>query len=361
MKNKLIFIFNSIKQSVINKPFAFVVLIFMFFVMTCCCSIPSRLATTEVRDEYSDCTELYFKMNTAEFINNRIEIGDFLLDKGKKLNHNGQMSCSMIVEQYDCSIKINGIANKIDMLPITFKILSISNDILNNENFCEIGWYLATEYDIAEGDVINIYNTDFIVKKIIVDDNGIYLPYNLQINNWYSFEPSFNAASGRVKLSPVRGYVYGLSHKDMNEINKQLRKFGCKRDYTTLAGLANSIIVFIAMLIIGIVSSTTILWYWLRCNSKKYATYKTLGCSPTLLACTMLIETLLIAISAIGLGLIFDFILSITMQNTFVITGFEWLHYLMLIGGPLVSILVVTIIIVCRRAVLMPANTKYNG
>ncbi len=76
----------------------------------------------------------------------------------------------------------------------------------------------------------------------------------------------------------------------------------------------------------------------------------------------MIVETILIAIIAIGFGLIFDLILDVTMQSTYdvVITGYEWLHYLILIGGPMLSMISVSLIYVIKRAKAMPANTKYN-
>ncbi len=360
MKNKLTFLFNSLKQSIVNKPIAFILLILIFLATTVCCCLPSRYATNEILVKYSNDASSLFEMKASKFKENRMAIIDYIKQQEQEIDHNGNMWCSMTIMQYDCNLKINGSPTKFDYLSVKFRVVAQPNDLENKGNVCNIGDSIARKYGIAEGSTINIYNTDFVVQKIYVDENGIYLPHDAKIDNWYSFSPPPDPFSGKTYETRPSIYVNGISHEEMSVVHSQMRKFGCKRDNTDMAGLTQSFIMVLAMLLIGMVASTTVMWYWLKCNSKKYSTYKTLGCSPAMLAFTMIIETLLIALFAISIGLFVDFILSIAMQETIVIAGFEWLHYLLLIGGSLSGILIITIVAVTKRALAMPANSKYK-
>ena len=79
-----------------------------------------------------------------------------------------------------------------------------------------------------------------------------------------------------------------------------------------------------------------------------------------MLAIAMILETIVIALIAIGFGLIVDFIMDITMISSIDITGYKWLYYLILICGQLIGTILMTIVFVIRRAIAMPVNAKYN-
>lgn len=359
MKNKILFIFNSIKQSIVNKPIAFSLLILIFFAMTCCCSLPSRFAASDIRDAYSREARLSFSMKADKFKQNKTAFFESLERIENELNATDSMRWTVTISQFNCDIKVNGTSAKLDSIGVSFTKFK-PEEIEGKGNVCEIGDSYAKELGIEKGDIFNIFGIDFEVINISMVGYGFWIPYNTNVENWYSSSYVYDMFTGKTKESKVTGGVGGLSRADTDKVYWKLIKFGCKRDNTATIPLAGSFIVVLAMLIIGMVASTTILIYWLKCNNKKYATYKTLGCSPTMLAVTMTIETMLMAVLAIGLGVLFDFVLSIVMTEKIIITGFEWLHYLMLIGTPLVSILIVTIIAVVKRAFAMPAVTKYN-
>ena len=312
MKNKLTFLFYSIKQSVVNKPIAFLLLLITFFAMTCCCSIPSRFAVSDFCDMYAKEASLNFDMKLNNFIKYRDEIFACCEKKEKELKAYNIMDWSISITQYNCDIRINGIDTKIDNMDVIFSKFK-QLEIVDKVKICFIGEYDAKEYGIAEGDTLEIYGINFIVSKIDVGTSGFWLPYDIEIQNWYSFVSPPDPYTGKTMKSKVS---------------------------------------------IGIVASTSILLYWLKCNNKKYVTYKTLGCSPIMLACTMIIETVIIALFAIGLGVLFDLILSAVMIEKISILGFEWLHYLMIICGPFMGILLLSIIAVIKHAIALPADSK---
>ncbi len=357
MKNKLTFLFYSIKQSVVNKPIAFLLLLITFFAMTCCCSIPSRFAVSDFCDMYAKEASLNFDMKLNNFIKYRDEIFACCEKKEKELKAYNIMDWSISITQYNCDIRINGIDTKIDNMDVIFSKFK-QLEIVDKVKICFIGEYDAKEYGIAEGDTLEIYGINFIVSKIDVGTSGFWLPYDIEIQNWYSFVSPPDPYTGKTMKSKVSGGVSGLSREDLNNLNWQLKKFGCRRHNTEIGSLASSFVVVLVMLAIGIVASTSILLYWLKCNNKKYVTYKTLGCSPIMLACTMIIETVIIALFAIGLGVLFDLILSAVMIEKISILGFEWLHYLMIICGPFMGILLLSIIAVIKHAIALPADSK---
>ncbi len=156
-------------------------------------------------------------------------------------------------------------------------------------------------------------------------------------------------------------YIKRLKYTGLDKLEKGLQKLGCEINHRFDFGILVGLLIVLGMLSICILSSISIIGYWLKCNNKKYSTYKTLGCSPTMLAFAMIIETLIVAVFSIGLGLIADYLIGVSLQFKLSIVGYEWMHYLIMIGGPLLTVLTIAIIAVIKRAVAMPANTKYNG
>ena len=78
MKNKLTFLFNSLKQSIVNKPIAFILLILIFLATTVCCCLPSRYATNEILVKYSNDASSLFEMKASKFKENRMAIIDYI-------------------------------------------------------------------------------------------------------------------------------------------------------------------------------------------------------------------------------------------------------------------------------------------
>ena len=217
---------------------------------------------------------------------------------------------------------------------------------------------LARGYGIKINDTIEMYGNSLLVQSINFDTgNFVYLPYNIKIDKWYDFA-EYTQDSKNIDTS-VSGSIYGLDNKALGEFKREMGKLGCRIGFH-IDDISMGFVVILIMLIISMVATISIMNYWLKCNGRKYSTYKTLGCSPQMLSATIIVETLLIAIFSIGLGLIVDLIIGLFIETSMVIVGLEWLHYLILLTAPLLCITIMTIIAVIKMAIVMPANAKCN-
>ncbi len=367
MKNKLSFLFNSLRQSVVNKPFAFILLVFMFFATTICCSIPSRIFTGGIREDRSSPNYISFKIAPNVFKQSSVEIGDYIKANSGSVKFDGyEVNSHLIAYHYNAEIKFNDSPIKLERMSVYFAIdesYGISeNDIVNKQKVVLVGENTAKEYGIQTGNIVNLYGNDLVVKEIMSDSGCEFaLPYNLPISKWYSCTPPPSDDGTLYKEAKISGYIRNVKYTGLDKLEKGLQKLGCEINHRFDFGILVGLIIVLGMLSICILSSISIIGYWLKCNNKKYSTYKTLGCSPTMLAFAMIIETLIVAVFSIGLGLIADYLIGVSLQFKLSIVGYEWMHYLIMIGGPLLTVLTIAIIAVIKRAVAMPANTKYNG
>ncbi len=367
MKKNLIFIFNSIKQSIRTKPVAFILLLLIFFSTTICCCIPSRTITQSIVQDCFESCSFRFKTPANNLLETRITLGDYIRSVREQIQFEGEkVGSSLSVAHFDCNLEINNTPIKFDSISVIFQITGNKNiteeNIENKQNVVAIPEPLAYENGIVVGDTIKLYGNDLKVRNIYSGYGDTFIiPYNLPINEWYSsIRPAEHMFDKPTEVM-ANGSITKINYKDVNHLKNKVKKLGYKIEFY-MSTTPIAMIMLFSMLAVGILSTLSIINYWVKCNSKKYATYKTLGCSPKLLATAMIVETILIAIIAIGFGLIFDLILDVTMQSTYdvVITGYEWLHYLILIGGPMLSMISVSLIYVIKRAKAMPANTKYN-
>ncbi len=323
---------EQLRQSVVNKPFAFILLVFMFFATTICCSIPSRIFTGGIREDRSSPNYISFKIAPNVFEQSSVEIGDYIKANSGSVKFDGyEVNSHLIAYHYNAEIKFNDSPIKLERMRI------------------------------QTGNIVNLYGNDLVVKEIMSDSGCEFaLPYNLPISKWYSCTPPSD--DGTVyKEAKISGYIRNVKYTGLDKLEKGLQKLGCEINHRFDFGILVGLIIVLGMLSICILSSISIIGYWLKCNNKKYSTYKTLGCSPTMLAFAMIIETLIVAVFSIGLGLIADYLIGVSLQFKLSIVGYEWMHYLIMIGGPLLTVLTIAIIAVIKRAVAMPANTKYNG
>lgn len=366
MKNKILFILNSIKQSVVNKPIAFVFLFLVFFAMTICCSIPSRWFAGALNEEYYlSPNTLVFYCSPQDFKQNSVAIGDYIINSNSSIAFDEKnINSYLTVYHYNTGINLNNNPIDFENLSVNFVVTQnfgiTESNILNKEKVVSVRDRTAIEYGIKEGDKINLYGNELTVQSLYDGWNDFSIPYNLSINEWYSCTPPKENADIKIKEKDVTGRVYNIKHSGINHFKNGLKKLNCNIDSSFDWGIFSVVMLVVSMLAICVLSSISIMGYWLKCNNKKYATYKTLGCSPTMLSFAIIVETLFIALFAIGLGLIVDYLIAISMQFSLPLGSFVWLHYLILIGGPLISIIIMTIIAVVRRAIAMPANTKYN-
>ena len=167
MKNKMLFILNSIKQSVINKPFAFVLLIFIFFAMTASCCIPSLTAVEKAKKNYQTPMNLNFNMSVENFKQNHTEIGDYIQQNKDILTaQNSNLYCNMNIRHFDCEIKINNNSQKIKEIHVAFILTGnkyMSNQsIVDKEKIAVVNLRFAQKFGIVEGDTINIYGNQHI-------------------------------------------------------------------------------------------------------------------------------------------------------------------------------------------------------
>lgn len=367
MKNKIVFLFNSLKQSVINKPIAFALLIVMFFVTTICCSNPSRWLAGGVNEIYSSSDSLSYRISVKNFREKYIEIGNLIRDKIEGISFDEQgATSSFSVEHYDLTVYVNNNPLFFEKVNNYFAITAqdgiTEEDIEKGNKVIAVSKKLAMAQGIVCGDIINVYGNDFVVQEIVNESfrKDFVLPYNITFNEWYNSTPSPSESDPEPKENIVGGSITKIKHSsgDLNSLKHKLKKFGCEINNYFDRGLFVIVILVMAMLVICLLSSISIMSYWLKCNSRKYSTYKSLGCSPTMLAVTMLIETLLTALFAIGLGLISDYVIGINMHTELPLGAFKWLHYLMMIGGPLIGIMLVTVIAVVRRAKAEGSHSK---
>ncbi len=368
MKNKMLFILNSIKQSVINKPFAFVLLILIFFAMTASCCIPSLTAVEKAKQLHQTPMNLSFQLSTENFKQNHTEIGDYIQQNKDILTaQNSKLYCNMNIRHFDCEIKINNNSQKIKEIHVAFILTGnkyMSNQsIVDKEKIAVVNLRFAQKFGIVEGDTINIYGNQLVVKNICTESSHdmteINVPYSLPINEWYSCTPqtTYEFEKPQKELT-FSGRIIGLNRSSESKFKSFLKKQKCKIEfYFSDNYLMEFMLIFFVMLIC-MLSSLSILGYWLKCNNKKYSTYKTLGCTPKMLALTMFIEIFVFATIAICFGLVFCYILTINVE--FDIIGFEWLHYLLIFASTFVSILLVTFYAIIKQAKAMPANSKYN-
>ncbi len=366
MKNKMLFILNSVKQSVINKPFAFVLLILIFFATTICCSLPSRYLVACLNFVRSEPNSMFFEVSPDYFKQNNVKIGDYIRNNCNNLAFEDKnIESDFFVRHYESSIIFNDKAIKFKEMRVRFVVKQsfgiTDEDISTNQNIVCINEKIAMEHGIEINNTINFYGNNLIVKDFVSESiNTFVVPYNLQINEWYSCTPPPDEINKNPKEREITGHILNLKHSGLSNLKNGLKKINCKVPPSINAGILVAAILDAGMLLICLLSSLSIMGYWLKCNNKKYATYKTLGCKPSLLGCAMIIETLLIAIFAISLGVIVDYFIGINMVFEIPLASFAWLHYLLLIGGTFVSAVIMATIAIVRRAIAMPANTKYN-
>ncbi len=366
MKNKLHFLINSIKQSITSKPFAFALLFLIFFATTICCSIPSRWLAGGINEEYSTAMSMSFKVAPQDFAQNNIAIGDYVKGNSSNIAYDEKgFSGDLIAYHYNVKISANDNPIKFESVKVVFALTQkygiAENDILNKKNVVAVRDIIALQYGIQVGDKINLYGNELLVQNLFDDYYDFAIPYNLQIKDWYSCTPSSGEIEGDLTTDRyVYGEIHNITYEGKKRLENGLEKLNCIFTSYFDASLFVGVILVLGMLAICVLSSISIMLYWLKCNSKKYATYKTLGCSPAMLSFAIIIETVLIAMVAIGGGLIVDFIIGLVMQIEVPLGAFAWLHYLILTVAPLVSATIMTIIAVTKRAIAMPANTKYN-
>lgn len=362
MKNKLLFCFNSIKQSIVNKPFVFILMFLVIITTTICTSIPIRLEVRGIRDDYESGYSISGKIVPNDFLDNRMLIGDYVFNNRSKLKHkNFDVQGDFTVHNYDCDIKINGKENVLDTISVDFfftaNYVITEENILNKQAVVVVGDNLAKEYNIKVGDIVNLYGNDLKVQRI-VSSTIFIVPYNLPINKWYktSYTPDYDT-------KPVERecglYIRGLKHFNLGKLKSVIRQSKVKIA-PKFTAVNSASLLLIGLLFMCAISTMSIMNYWLKCNSQKYSTFKTLGCSPLLLAGAMIIETFIIAIISIGIGVLIDYIISLIMQTKIVFPGYEWLYYLILIGGQIVSVAIVSLIAIIKRAKALPADSKFN-
>lgn len=363
MKNKLNFLFYSIQQSVVGKPMGFVLLFLVFFATTICCSIPSRWLSAGLNAEYSQSQRISFSISAQDFMQNNVAIGNFIRDNANAIAFDEEgVTSYTYAAQFNVTILANNTKIIFEKLRIYFAITQnygiAENNIQNKENVVSVRESIALENGIKIGDTINLFGNDLTVINLF-DDRGddFAVPYNIQINEWYSWSHS----TDEFAHEPTQyGSVINAKYSAIKLIKNGLKQFNCTFSTSFDYGTMVCVILVISMIAAGMLSSISIMGYWLKCNKQKYAIYKTLGCGPTLLAVAMIIETLLIAILAIGCGLIVDYFIGISMVFEMPLASFTWLHYLLLIGGTLVSATVMVAIAVLRCAIVMPADSKYK-
>lgn len=366
MKNKFVFFFNSIKQSIVGKPFAFVLLFLIFFATTICCSIPSRWLSGGLNEEYSTATAMSFHIAPQDFAQNNITIGDYINDNSSNIAYDERgFFGDFTAHHFKVEISANDNTINFDEIKVIFALTQqygiTEDDITNKNNVIAVRDIIALEYGIKVGDKINLYGNELVVQNLFDDYYDFAVPYNLQIKEWYSCTSPTDEFEGDLPTEHfVRGEIHNITYEGEEALKKGLVQLSCIFTSYFNASIFVVVILVLGMLAICVLSAISIMLYWLKCNSKKYATYKTLGCSPAMLTVAMIIETLLIAIVAIGFGLIGDCIIGLVMQFELPLGMFAWLHYLILTVAPLVSAIIMTVIAVAKRAIAMPADTKYN-
>lgn len=362
MKNKFLFFWNSIKQSIVNKPFVFILMFLVIITTTICTSIPIRLEVRGIREDYESGYRISGRIVPNDFLDNRMLIGDYVFNNRSKLKHkNFGVQGYFTAYNYDCDIKINGKEIILDKIVVDFMFTAgygiTEENILNNQAVVVVGENLAKENNVKVGDIVNLYGNDLKVQKI--GGSKIFIvPYNLPINKWY--KTSYIQEYETKPVESECGFsIRGLKHFNLGGLKSIIRQSKVKIE-PNFTGAHSAILLLIGLLFMCAISTMSIMNYWLKCNSQKYSTFKTLGCSPLLLAVAMIIETFIIAIISIGIGVLIDYIISLIMQTKIVFPGYEWLYYLILIGGQIVSIAIVSLIAIIKRAKALPADSKFN-
>lgn len=371
MKNKFLFIFNSLKQAIVGKPMAFILLFFVFFATTVFFSVPSRMFVGAINDELSSPNYLRFWVSQEDFAKNNVKIGDYIRENGDKIKFEDEsISSTFIGRYYNSNVKVNDTTIFFEKLNINFVVTEgygiTETQIQNKEKVITINDKIAKKYNIVIGDTISVLGNDFVVSDLLYDYyvgfDDFAVPYSFTINEWETNLPAMEGEDDPPANINIMLDIKNATHFGLGQFEKGLKQFGCtlpKRSFDF--GTFSVVMMLVGMLVICVLATITIMGYWLKCNSKKYSTFKTLGCSPILLAFTMIFETLVIAILAIGLGLIADYIIGMFLTLQGYMVGLEWLHYLILIGSTLISAGIMSIVAVVKRAIAMPANTKYSG
>jgi len=123
MKNKMLFILNSVKQSVINKPFAFVLLILIFFATTICCSLPSRYLVACLNFVRSEPNSMFFEVSPDYFKQNNVKIGDYIRNNCNNLAFEDKnIESDFFVRHYESSIIFNDKAIKFKEMRVRFVV-----------------------------------------------------------------------------------------------------------------------------------------------------------------------------------------------------------------------------------------------
>lgn len=135
MKKYFAFYFNSIKQSVLNKPSALVLLILVFFSITLFSSIPIRLSVSNIAGYYESPSYINLKHEKTSFMENYKKIGDYVLENSERMTHKNKESIKAVLSfnGFDYTILCNNKSLPLDT--VSFDLAIVFNDYFTVEDF----------------------------------------------------------------------------------------------------------------------------------------------------------------------------------------------------------------------------------
>lgn len=357
MKKYLQLYFNSIKQSVLHKPSALILLVFVLIIVTIVCAMPSRMLTNDIKKTNIEGGRMQAKFEIDSFLDNYMDIGNYLREYKELLKADNKSINGMFRgDFFDFSLKANGITIEQDSLGVEFVIFEdkyiTKENLEKGQNVIAITDGLRREWGVDKGDIIEIFGSVFKVQSIIDESiHFIEIPYNADILKMPSLISGENE-----KSTP---YLYTKNCKVFinNKIIKFLKNYAFSIETTDFLYLFLGVLLAIGFFVVSMLSTISVVSYWYKVNGRKYATYKTLGATPFMILSIIVVEMFLISCFAIGIGLILEHFVFM-FDTSLDIVGYEWLHYLITFGGTIIAILVTTIVKVIKRARAVPIDSK---
>lgn len=381
MKKYFEIYFSSFKQSLLHKPTALIMLMSMIIVATFVCGLASRILVSSLESYY---TAINREAIQFEGVKNYTSILDYMFSLQDELTLPDDSEFisigDMSMTSYNAEIIYDNEQNSSVTKRVTtlielevFDKLHTNDAIENGEKVMIVNREFLESSGAQVGQVINFMGSDFeiiaennlMTRTGAFEDGQVSIPYSAEIN----VEEAITVDSDGFPLSEEEktGCAIGFIDFDFLERNlnrsevKALTALGAEVHVTNVfKSRYTELIMMIGFLVGSCLAIVSTMNYWQKINDRKYAVYKTLGASPAVVAGVMVSETFVVASVSVGIGLLIEYLVSLTIVIGF-IDSWIWLHYLILFSATLFSVMIMMITKIIKRARAVPASKTTFG
>lgn len=372
MRKKLQLYYNSFKESVCAKPTPLLMFIAMIIVVTVAIGMPSRLIVSLVEDSLYAET-LIVDADNYDY-NDYRELGqviDTFNDSGV-FEENSDLEISLA--GWCVPMVING--NEDEEIQITRGMALVINghgftesQIDNGSQVMLANPIFMNEYGIESGDEVEFCGSEFVIylTKESITANSIYIPYTAEIANFeYTADPIFTNPdateyTGMQFYKRGPNYFLPLQRLLTASETSMLDDLDVEQvfdDYSV--DLILPIVILLLLLIGGVLNILVVTTYMQKISSRRYAIYKIIGMSPTMIGSLITAESMTLATVGVGLGLLIDILINtLHPVGSIIVDNLMWIHCLLLVSVTLVTTIVTVIAKVVAHSKAVPVDVKY--